>query len=76
MFIQEFIKIFEDNGVNVVVRNLGKLQTIINGRKNPIWNLITSIMSSLYELERENILERTQMCRKVYVMKVRKYLGI
>ena len=33
-----------------------------------IWNLITSVMSSLYELERENILERTEMGRKMYVM--------
>ena len=37
-------------------------------KKNPIWNLITSVMSSLYELERENILERTEMGRKMYVM--------
>ena len=41
---------------------------MIDGKKNPIWNLITSVMSSLYELERENILERTEMGRKMYVM--------
>ena len=41
---------------------------MVNGKKNPIWNLITSVMSSLYELERENILERTEMGRKMYVM--------
>ena len=27
--------------------------SMIDGKKNPIWNLITSVMSSLYELERE-----------------------
>ena len=41
---------------------------MVNGKKNPIWNLITSVMSSLYELERDNILERTEMERKMYVM--------
>ena len=62
------LKFFEDNGVNVVVRSMGNLQSIVNGEKNSIWNLITSVMSSLYELERENILERTEMGRKMYVM--------
>jgi DNA invertase Pin-like site-specific DNA recombinase len=61
-------KFFEDNGVNVVVKSMGNLQSMVNGKKNPIWNLITSVMSSLYELERENILERTEMGRKMYVM--------
>ena len=62
------LKFFEDNGVNVVVKSMGNLQSMVNGNKNPIWNLITSVMSSLYELERENILERTEMGRKMYVM--------
>ena len=62
------LKFFEENGVNVVVKSMGNLQSMVNGKKNPIWNLITSVMSSLYELERENILERTQMGRKMYVM--------
>ena len=58
----------EENNVNVVVRNMGNLQSTIHGKKNPVWNLITSVMSSLYEMERENILERTTMGRKMYVM--------
>ena len=62
------LKFFEDNGVNVVVKSKGNLQSMVNEKKNPIWNLITSVMSSLYELERENILERTEMGRKMYVM--------
>ena len=62
------LKFFEDNGVNVIVKIMGNLQSMVNGKKNPIWNLITSVMSSLYELERENILERTEMGRKMYVM--------
>jgi DNA invertase Pin-like site-specific DNA recombinase len=62
------LKLFEDNEVNVIVKSMGNLQSMVNGKKNPIWNLITSVMSSLYELERENILERTEMGRKMYVM--------
>jgi len=52
--------------VNVVVRNIG-LQSRPNGQKNPIWKMISSVMSSLYEMELENIKERTMVGRKVYV---------
>ena len=58
----------EEKNVNVVVRNMGNLQSMVDGKKNPIWNLITSVMSSLYELERNQILERTEMGRKMYVL--------
>lgn len=58
----------EEMGVNVVVRGMGNLQSHIDGKKNPIWNLITSVMSSLYELEREQISERTESGRKMYVI--------
>ncbi|TLP73248.1 recombinase family protein [Maribacter sp. ACAM166] len=58
----------EEKEVNVVVRGMGNLQSQVNGKKNPIWNLITSVMSSIYELEREQILERTEMGRKMYVI--------
>ncbi|MCX6201456.1 MAG: recombinase family protein [Bacteroidetes bacterium] len=53
--------------VNVVVRNIG-LQSRPNGQKNPIWKMISSVMSSLYEMELENIKERTMVGRKVYVL--------
>lgn len=58
----------EENSVNVVVRNLG-LQSRPNGKKNPIWKMISSVMSSLYEMELENIRERTMVGRQVYVQK-------
>lgn len=56
----------DENGVNVVVRNIG-LQSRPNGEKNPIWKMITSVMSSIYELERETLLERTHYGRMMYV---------
>lgn len=52
--------------VNVIVRNLG-LQSRPNGKKNPIWKMISSVMSSLYEMEAENIRDRTMVGRMVYV---------
>jgi DNA invertase Pin-like site-specific DNA recombinase len=52
--------------VNVVVRNLG-LQSRPNGKKNPIWKMISSVMSAIYEMESENIRERTMVGRMVYV---------
>ncbi|WP_179413720.1 recombinase family protein [Mucilaginibacter sp. E4BP6] len=52
--------------INVTVRNVG-LQSRPNGIKNPIWKMISSIMSSLYEMELQNIKERTTVGRIVYV---------
>jgi DNA invertase Pin-like site-specific DNA recombinase len=56
----------DKNQVNVLVRNLG-LMSRPGGERNPIWKMITAIMSSLYEMELENIKERTQVGRRVYV---------
>ncbi len=58
----------EEKEINVVVRNLG-LQSRPNGKKNPIWKMISSVMSSLYEMELENIKERTMVGRQVYVQR-------
>ena len=56
----------DENKVNVIIRNLG-LQSRPNGQKNPIWKMISSVMSSLYEMELENIKERTSVGLQVYV---------
>jgi DNA invertase Pin-like site-specific DNA recombinase len=58
----------DEKGVNVFVRNLG-VQSRPNGKKNPIWNVITSVISSLYALELDSIKERTSVGRKIYVQK-------
>lgn len=60
------LEFLENKNINVVVRNLG-LQSRPNGKKNPIWKMISSVMSSLYEMELENIRERTAVGRMVYV---------
>ena len=56
----------DQKGVNVLIKNIG-LQSRPNGQKNPIWKMISSVMSSLYEMELENIKERTMVGRMVYV---------
>jgi len=58
----------EANEINVIVRNIG-LESRPEGKKNPIWKMISSIMSSLYEMELENIKERTAMGRQVYIQR-------
>ena len=65
-FLHNTLEWLEEMKVNVVVRNIG-LQSRPNGQKNPIWKMISSVMSSLYEMELENIKERTMVGRKVYV---------
>lgn len=58
----------DEKMVNVVVRDLS-LQSRPNGKKNPVWKMISSVMSSLYEMELENIKERTSVGRQVYVLR-------
>jgi DNA invertase Pin-like site-specific DNA recombinase len=60
------LEYLDEHNVNVFVRNIG-LYSRPNGEKNPIWKMITSVMSSIYEMELENIKERTQVGRMVYV---------
>jgi len=60
------IEWLEEKGINVIVRNLG-LQSRPDGNKNPIWKMISTVMSSLYEMELENIKERTTVGRMLYV---------
>jgi len=58
----------DEKGINVIVRNLG-IQSRPNGKRNPIWKMISSVMSSLYEMELENIKERTMVGRQVYLQR-------
>ena len=58
----------DEKGINVIVRNLG-VESRPNGKKNPIWNVLNSVISSLYTLELENIKERTSVGRQIYVQR-------
>ena len=57
----------EKYNVNVVIRSMGNLCSRVNGKPNEIWGLISSVMSSLYAMELENLKLRTDMGRKVYL---------
>lgn len=58
----------DKKNVNVVIRSMGNLCSRVNGKTNEIWGLISSVMSSLYSMELENLKLRTDMGRKVYVL--------
>jgi len=58
----------EEHCVNVNVRNIG-LQSRPNGKPNPIFKMVTSILSSIFEMELENIKERTAAGRQMFVLK-------
>ena len=58
----------DSKGINIVVKNLG-LQSRPNGERNPVWKMITAVLSSMYSMELENIKERTSVGRQVYLQK-------
>jgi DNA invertase Pin-like site-specific DNA recombinase len=65
------LEYLDSMGVNVRVRNVG-LESRPQGKKNPIWSLISSVMSSLYQMGKENILEHTRTGRMVAVQRGKK----
>lgn len=62
----ETLKWLEDNKVNVKIKNIG-IESFPNGTKNPIFDIVTSILGSMYQLEVDSIKERTKMGRLVFV---------
>ncbi len=48
---------FQNKDVIVKIDNLG-LESIVNGKINPIFNLITTVLSEINSLERSTLLER------------------
>ena len=59
----------EKHNVTVTIQSLGNLKSIVEGKKNPLWTLVSSIMSSLYQMELENLKLRTHMGRQSYILK-------
>ncbi|MCW1148039.1 recombinase family protein [Flavobacterium lacisediminis] len=51
------LSFFQSKGVIVKIDNLG-LESIVNGKINPIFNLITTVLSEINALERTTLLER------------------
>lgn len=55
--VLQTLQYFYDKGVVVKIDNLG-LESIINNKANPVFNLITTILSELSSLEKTSLLER------------------
>ena len=55
--VLQTLQYFYDKGVVVKIDNLG-LESMINGKTNPVFNLITTILSELSSLEKTSLLER------------------
>ena len=56
----------EEKEINVAIKSMG-ITSKVNGEPNQIWKLITSVMSTLYEIELENLKLRTKMGRDAYL---------
>jgi len=59
----------DKNNVSVVIQSLGNIASLIDGKRNPLWTLISSVMSALYAMELENLKLRTEMGRTAYLMR-------
>lgn len=55
--VLQTLQFFYDKGVIVKIDNLG-LESMINGKSNPVFNLITTILSELSSLEKLSLIER------------------
>jgi DNA invertase Pin-like site-specific DNA recombinase len=55
--VLQTLQYFYDKGVVVKIDNLG-LESMINNKANPVFNLITTILSELSSLEKNSLLER------------------
>ncbi len=59
----------DKNNVSVIIQSLGNIASLIDGKRNPLWTLISSVMSALYAMELENLKLRTEMGRTAYLMR-------
>jgi len=55
--ILQTIETFNQSGINLKVDNLG-LESLINGKENPTFKLIVSVLANISELERTALRER------------------
>ena len=56
----------DQHKVNVRIRNLG-IESRPNGKRNSVWKILSATISSLYEMELQNIKERTSTVRMIYL---------
>lgn len=62
------LKVCEENKVNVVIENMS-ISSLVENKPNPVFKIITGILSTMAENEKQNIRERTEMGRIAARMK-------
>ena len=65
------IQILNENNVCLFIKNY-HLETIVNGKINPITNLICTILLEIAQMERITIVERMKSGREQYIARCRK----
>lgn len=65
------IQLLNEHGICLYVKNYN-LETIINGKINPVASLICTILLEIAQMERLTIRERMESGRKQYIAKCRK----
>lgn len=55
--ILDTLKYFEEKGIDVYVEDLG-IKSIVNGKPNPTFKMIVSVLANVAEMERNTMLER------------------
>jgi DNA invertase Pin-like site-specific DNA recombinase len=55
--IQQTIEFFSTKNINIVIDNLG-IQSIVDGKTNPIFKMITDVLANVSQMEKESIRER------------------
>lgn len=56
--VMKTLKVCEEYAVNVVIENMG-IASIVNGKPNSVFKIITGILSTMAENEKQNIADRT-----------------
>jgi len=57
-----------EKNILVTIRNIGIASHTPDGTSNPMWKLVTSILCTVYDMERERILELTSHGRQAYIL--------
>lgn len=63
------LQYFQDKNVTIKVENLGLESKLPNGKVNPLFKLLTTILSEVYSMERETLLERQAEGLAIYKAK-------
>lgn len=66
---QSTLNWLSEKGVNVRVENLGNLESLINGKPNPIFKMICDVLANVASIELEGLRERQSQGLAIYKAK-------